>query len=223
MQTSDYIALEEQLGAHNYKPLDVVLTKGEGVWVWDVDGNRYLDCLSAYSALRSTKPVVSVTAVRTGSGKSQTSRRVVSLLKTQGKRVVTVRHPMPYGDLIRQVVQRFAAYEDFDRHHCTIEEREEYEPVVAMGSVVYAGVDYEKILRRAEKEADVIVWDGGNNDTPFFKPDVNTDPSKRPLKNTHTWATSCPPWVTAKPRLRIWKRPSTPPPVMWCWRRRPSI
>jgi len=126
-----------------------------------------------YTMLRSTKPVVSVTAVRTGSGKSQTSRRVVSLLKAQGKRVVTVRHPMPYGDLIRQVVQRFAAYEDFERHHCTIEEREEYEPVVAMGSVVYAGVDYEKILRRAEKEADVIVWDGGNNDTPFFKPDVN--------------------------------------------------
>ena len=126
-----------------------------------------------YTMLKSTKPVVSVTAVRTGCGKSQTSRQVVSLLKAQGKRVVTVRHPMPYGDLTKQVVQRFAAYEDFDRHNCTIEEREEYEPVVAMGSVVYAGVDYEKILREAEKEADVIVWDGGNNDTPFFKPDVS--------------------------------------------------
>lgn len=126
-----------------------------------------------YTMLKSTKPVVSVTAVRTGCGKSQTSRQVVSILKAQGKKVVTVRHPMPYGDLTKQIVQRFATYDDFERHNCTIEEREEYEPVVAMGSVVYAGVDYEKILREAEKEADVIVWDGGNNDTPFFNPDVN--------------------------------------------------
>ena len=126
-----------------------------------------------YTMLKSAKPVVSVTAVRTGCGKSQTSRQVVALLKSQGKKVVTVRHPMPYGDLTKQIVQRFAAYDDFERHNCTIEEREEYEPVVAMGSVVYAGVDYEKILREAEKEADVIVWDGGNNDTPFFKPDVS--------------------------------------------------
>ncbi len=126
-----------------------------------------------YTMLTSSKPVVSVTAVRTGCGKSQTSRQVVALLKAQGKKVVTVRHPMPYGDLTKQIVQRFAAYEDFERHNCTIEEREEYEPVVAMGSVVYAGVDYEKILREAEKEADVIVWDGGNNDTPFFKPDIS--------------------------------------------------
>jgi predicted GTPase len=125
-----------------------------------------------YTMLKSTQPVVSVTAVRTGCGKSQTSRQVVALLRTQGKRVVTVRHPMPYGDLTKQIVQRFAAYEDFERHNCTIEEREEYEPVVAMGSVVYAGIDYEKILREAEQEADVIVWDGGNNDTPFYKPDV---------------------------------------------------
>ncbi|GBC64135.1 GTPase [Desulfonema ishimotonii] len=128
---------------------------------------------AAYTMLRSEKKVVSVCAVRTGCGKSQTSREVVRVLQEMGKKVVSVRHPMPYGDLTQQVVQRFATYADLDRYHCTIEEREEYEPVVDMGAVIYAGVDYEKILREAEKEADVIVWDGGNNDTPFYKPDVN--------------------------------------------------
>jgi predicted GTPase len=128
---------------------------------------------ASYTMLKSSKKVVSVCAVRTGCGKSQTSRHIVRVLKDEGKRVVAVRHPMPYGDLTKQVVQRFAAYEDFGKHGCTIEEREEYEPVVDMGAIIYAGVDYGKILRQAEVEADVIIWDGGNNDTPFFKPDVH--------------------------------------------------
>ncbi len=122
--------------------------------------------------LKSSKPVVAVTAVRTGSGKSQTTRYVCKLLQDMGKKVVAIRHPMPYGDLVAQAVQRFASYEDLDRHQCTIEEREEYEPHIDRGIVVYAGVDYERILRQAEQEADVIVWDGGNNDIPFYKPDL---------------------------------------------------
>ncbi|MBL0715847.1 MAG: GTPase [Desulfosarcina sp.] len=128
---------------------------------------------ATYTMLRASKPVVSVCAVRTGCGKSQTTRKVCDIMREQGQRVVAVRHPMPYGDLTQQVVQRFATYEDFDRHQCTIEEREEYEPLVAQGIVVYAGVDYKKILEAAEREADVIVWDGGNNDTPFYYPDVH--------------------------------------------------
>jgi predicted GTPase len=126
-----------------------------------------------YTMIESSKTVISVCAVRTGCGKSQTSREIVRALQGMGKKVVSVRHPMPYGDLTQQVVQRFADYDDFDKHNCTIEEREEYEPVVNMGAVIYAGVDYEKILRQAEQEAEVIVWDGGNNDTPFFKPDIH--------------------------------------------------
>lgn len=126
-----------------------------------------------YTMIESYKPVVSVCAIRTGCGKSQTSRQVMRLLQSAGKKVVTIRHPMPYGDLTKQVVQRFATMEDMDRYNCTIEEREEYEPVVAMGSVIYAGVDYGLILQQAEQEADVIIWDGGNNDTPFYKPKVN--------------------------------------------------
>ena len=126
-----------------------------------------------YTMIASTRPVISVCAVRTGCGKSQTSRQVLRILQGMGRRAVSVRHPMPYGDLTEQVVQRFASYADLDRYHCTIEEREEYEPVVDMGIPIYAGVDYEKILREAEKEADVIVWDGGNNDTPFYKPDIH--------------------------------------------------
>lgn len=125
-----------------------------------------------HTMLRSAKPVVAVTAVRTGVGKSQTTRRVVAVLKDMGLRVVVVRHPMPYGDLAAQAVQRFATYDDLDRHHCTIEEREEYEPHLDRGAVVYAGVDYERILRQAEAEADVVVWDGGNNDFPFYRPDL---------------------------------------------------
>lgn len=124
--------------------------------------------------LPSSKPVVSINAVRTGSGKSQTSRYVVGALQEMGfERVVAVRHPMPYGNLEQQAVQRFATHEDLDRHQCTIEEREEYEPYVDIGAVIYAGVDYHRILEAAEEEADVIVWDGGNNDLPFYKPDLH--------------------------------------------------
>jgi predicted GTPase len=124
------------------------------------------------SMLRAKVPVVSVCAVRTGAGKSQTTRRVIRILRERGKRVVAIRHPMPYGDLVRQRVQRFARLEDLDLHQCTIEEREEYEPHIASGGVIYAGVDYGGIVAEAEKEADVIVWDGGNNDLPFYVSDV---------------------------------------------------
>ncbi|KPJ53585.1 GTPase [candidate division TA06 bacterium DG_24] len=131
--------------------------------------------------LASRVPVVSVCAVRTGSGKSQTTRRISDLLKSRGKRVVVVRHPMPYGDLGEQAVQRFETREDLDAYRCTIEEREEYEPHLERGTVVYAGVDYGKILARAEAEAEIILWDGGNNDMPFYRPDlyvVVTDPHR---------------------------------------------
>ncbi len=125
------------------------------------------------TCIESKRPVLSICAVRTGAGKSQTTRYAIRTLKEMGKKVVAVRHPMPYGDLTRQVCQRFAKLSDLDRHDCTIEEREEYEPHIEKGVVVYAGVDYEKILRKAEQEADVIVWDGGNNDLPFYKTDLH--------------------------------------------------
>jgi predicted GTPase len=131
--------------------------------------------------LRSKKPVIAITAVRTGCGKSQVSRRITDILRDMGKKTVAIRHPMPYGDLARQAVQRFATHADLDLHKCTIEEREEYEPHIDNGVIVYAGTDYGAILEEAEKEADVIVWDGGNNDTPFFKPDLwitVTDPHR---------------------------------------------
>ena len=128
---------------------------------------------ATYTMLKSQKTVVAVCAVRTGCGKSQTTRHVCNIMKSHGKRVVAVRHPMPYGDLTQQVIQRFASYEDLINQQCTIEEREEYEPLVSQGIVVYAGIDYKRILESAEKEADVIVWDGGNNDTPFYYPDVH--------------------------------------------------
>jgi predicted GTPase len=123
--------------------------------------------------LRSTKPVVAICAVRTGSGKSQTTRHVAGLLRDAGKRVAVLRHPMPYGDLTQQVAQRFAHYEDLDAADATIEEREEYEPHIAEGNLVFAGIDYDRILRLAAREADVVLWDGGNNDTPFIKPDLH--------------------------------------------------
>jgi predicted GTPase len=128
---------------------------------------------ATYTMLRSRKPVIAVCAVRTGCGKSQTTRKVCDILHDQGRKVVVVRHPMPYGDLRSQVVQRFTSYQDFERQNCTIEEREEYEPLVEKGIVVYAGVDYGRILEAAEEEAQVIVWDGGNNDTPFYFPDIH--------------------------------------------------
>ncbi len=126
----------------------------------------------ADTQVKSTKPVIAVCAVRTGSGKSQTSRKIVQMLMAKGLKVVAIRHPMPYGDLVAQKVQRFATVADLKKHKCTIEEMEEYEPHVVRGNVIYAGVVYEAILREAEKEADVILWDGGNNDFPFYKTDL---------------------------------------------------
>jgi predicted GTPase len=125
-----------------------------------------------HSAIKSKVPVIAVCAVRTGSGKSQTTRAIAGILRAKGRRVVAIRHPMPYGDLEKQAVQRYATYADLDKNKCTIEEREEYEPHIDKGIIVYAGVDYERILRQAENEADVILWDGGNNDTPFYVPDL---------------------------------------------------
>lgn len=148
-----------------------VESKGVTFSTFDVDATM----------LPSTKPVIAVCAVRTGCGKSQTSRRVTEILKDIGKKTVAIRHPMPYGDLAKQAVQRFATFEDLDTHDCTIEEREEYEPHLRNGVIVYAGIDYAAILAEAEKEADVIIWDGGNNDTPFYKPDLwiaVTDPHR---------------------------------------------
>ncbi len=123
--------------------------------------------------IRADRPVVAVCAVRTGCGKSQTSRAVAKYFRERGKKVTAIRHPMPYGDLAKQAVQRFAAYDDLDRHECTIEEREEYEPYIDLGGVVYAGIDYGAILAEAQKESDIIIWDGGNNDTPFYAPDLH--------------------------------------------------
>uniref|UniRef100_A0A7C1PC30 GTPase n=1 Tax=Thermofilum pendens TaxID=2269 RepID=A0A7C1PC30_THEPE len=133
------------------------------------------------SMLRARKPVIAVTASRTGAGKSTVSRYIAKVLREHGVSYVVIRHPMPYGELKNSVVQRIASYEDLDRYNCTIEEREEYEPHIAMGNVVYAGVDYELVLREAEKEADVIIWDGGNNDLPFIRPDLHitvVDPTR---------------------------------------------
>ncbi len=128
---------------------------------------------NAKTMLKAKKPVIAVCAVRTGCGKSQTTRRLSLLLRKRGYKIVVVRHPMPYGNLLKQACQRFASYEDLEKNECTIEEREEYEQHIQNGFIVYAGVDYEKILREAEKEADIILWDGGNNDTPFFRPDLH--------------------------------------------------
>ncbi|MBK6536424.1 MAG: GTPase [Ignavibacteria bacterium] len=124
------------------------------------------------TAIKSSKPVIAVVASRTGAGKSQTSRKVVEILQALGKKTVSIRHPMPYGNLVKQKVQRFALLSDLKKHKCTIEEMEEYEPHISRGNIIYAGVDYEAIVREAEKEADVIIWDGGNNDLPFYKSDL---------------------------------------------------
>jgi predicted GTPase len=150
-------------------PHEYVMQKGSQVLA---AGANYMLLSPEQTQIKASVPVISVCAIRTGCGKSQTSRKIVGLLKDMGKKVVAIRHPMPYGDLAEQAVQRFAAYEDLDRHDCTIEEREEYEPYIDKGLVVYAGVDYEKIVRQAEKEADIIIWDGGNNDMPFIVPDL---------------------------------------------------
>jgi predicted GTPase len=135
-------------------------------------GADYLLLGTRHTMVKSVKPLIAVCAARTGSGKSQTSRRVAEILTAQGKKVVVIRHPMPYGDLAAQAVQRFETYDDLEKHQVTIEEREEYEPHIAAGRVVYAGVDYEAILRQAEQEADVVIWDGGNNDLSFYEADL---------------------------------------------------
>ncbi len=150
-------------------PYDTVMHIGSRVMA---AGAKFSMMGTTPTMIESSKPVISICAVRTGCGKSQTTREVVRQLMSMGKKVVSVRHPMPYGDLEAQKVQRFATIEDLTKHKCTIEEMEEYEPHIAMGSVIYAGVDYEAILREAEKEADVIIWDGGNNDMSFYKPDL---------------------------------------------------
>jgi predicted GTPase len=147
-----------------------LMDKAAHVNAWGAD---FVLAGAGRTMLDSAVPVIAVTAVRTGVGKSQTTRHVSRVLRAMGKKVVAVRHPMPYGDLAAQVCQRFASYEDLDRHDCTIEEREEYEPHIDNGFVVYAGVDYQQILRAAESEAEVILWDGGNNDTPFYRPDLH--------------------------------------------------
>jgi len=147
-----------------------VMHKASKVIAW---GAHFKMLGSEPTMIKSTKPVIAIGAVRTGCGKSQTTRRVAQILKDAGLKVAAIRHPMPYGDLVKQKVQRFATIEDLAKHKCTIEEMEEYEPHIITGTIVYAGVDYEAIVREAEKEADIILWDGGNNDMPFYKPDLN--------------------------------------------------
>lgn len=161
--------VNEVVFSYSDVPFEYVMTKASIV---NAAGVSFRLMGAAETMIKSTKPVVSVLAVRTGSGKSQTSRKIVQLLQNAGKKVVAVRHPMPYGDLVKQKVQRYAEFSDLDKYECTIEEREEYEPHVARGGVIYAGVDYEAILREAEKEADIILWDGGNNDMSFYKSDL---------------------------------------------------
>ncbi len=162
--------IDQVIFAYSDVPHEYVMHKASAVLAAGAD---YRLLGPRHTMLKSVRPVVSVGAVRTGSGKSQTTRRVCEILQNLGKKVVAVRHPMPYGNLVVQAVQRFAQYSDLDEYECTIEEREEYEPHLDRGTVVYAGVDYEAILRRAEAEADVVVWDGGNNDLPFYQPDVH--------------------------------------------------
>ena len=152
---------------------DVTYNKVMGVSaIVNAAGADFMLLGPAQTQIKSTKPVISVCAVRTGCGKSQTSRKVIEVLMEMGLKVVAVRHPMPYGNLVEQKVQRFATIDDLKKHKCTIEEMEEYEPHVVRGNVIYAGVDYEAILREAEKEADVVIWDGGNNDFSFYVPDL---------------------------------------------------
>lgn len=155
--------------AYSDLPYDYVMHMGARV---NAAGADFEMMGTKHTFAPSTKPVIAVTAVRTGCGKSQVSRFIASRLRAAGKKVVSVRHPMPYGDLAEQAVQRMATIEDIDNYKCTIEEREEYEKHVEEGGIIYAGVDYEAILREAEKEADIVLWDGGNNDMPFYKPDL---------------------------------------------------
>ncbi len=161
--------VEEVVFSYSDVPFNYVMTKASIV---NAAGVSFKLLGAQETMIESTKPVIAVLATRTGCGKSQTSRKIVRLLREAGKKVVAIRHPMPYGDLVKQKVQRFATLEDLKTHNCTIEEIEEYEPHIALGGIIYAGVDYEAIVREAEKEADVILWDGGNNDMSFYKADV---------------------------------------------------
>ena len=163
------LKVDEVVFSYSDVPFNYVMTKASIV---NAAGVSFRLLGAGETQVKSKKPLVAVLAVRTGSGKSQTSRKIVEVLTAAGKKVVAIRHPMPYGDLVKQKVQRFATYADLKKHKCTIEEIEEYEPHIARGGVIYAGVDYEAILREAEKEADVILWDGGNNDFSFYKADV---------------------------------------------------
>jgi len=166
--------------AYSDQPHEVVMHKASLV---NATGADFMLMGARNTMVKTSKPLVTVCAVRTGCGKSQTTRAVIKALKAKGLKVVSIRHPMPYGDLVKQKVQRFAELKDLELHNCTIEEMEEYEPHIMMNSVIYAGVDYEAIVREAEKEADVIIWDGGNNDIPFYCSDkqlniVVTDPHR---------------------------------------------
>ena len=161
--------VDEVVFAYSDVPYDYVMHKSALV---NSLGADFRLMSTKETQVKSTKPVVAICAVRTGCGKSQTTRRVAAILQEMGLKVAAIRHPMPYGDLVKQRVQRFATYADLDKHECTIEEREEYEPHLDNGVIVYAGVDYEAILREAEKEVDVVLWDGGNNDFAFYKPDL---------------------------------------------------
>jgi len=162
-------SIDEVIFSYSDVPYQYIMEKAAYVMK---AGARFAVEGSTPTMIKSSKPVVAVCAVRTGCGKSQTTRRVVEVLREMGQKVVVIRHPMPYGDLAKQACQRFATLADLDKHKCTIEEREEYEPHIVRGVTVYAGVDYEMIVRKAEKEADIILWDGGNNDMPFYKPDL---------------------------------------------------
>jgi predicted GTPase len=162
-------SIEEVVFAYSDVSYNYVMSKASAV----VAAGAHFKVLGAQPTMvKSTAPVIAVVAVRTGSGKSQTSRKVCKILREMGKKVVAVRHPMPYGDLVKQKVQRYGSLDDLVKFECTVEEMEEYEPHIVNGTIIYAGVDYEAILRQAEKEADVIVWDGGNNDMSFYKPDL---------------------------------------------------
>jgi len=161
--------VNEVIFSYSDVPFDYVMTKGADI---NALGASFRMLGAAETMIQSTKPVIAVVATRTGAGKSQTSRKVMEILNAMGKKTVAIRHPMPYGNLNAQKVQRFANIGDLKKHNCTIEEMEEYEPHVVRGNVIYAGVDYEAIVRQAEKEADIILWDGGNNDMPFYKPDL---------------------------------------------------
>jgi len=147
-----------------------IMEKGQEVNSY---GAHFTVAGSTPTMIESSKPLISVCAVRTGCGKSQTTRKIAKILSESGRKVVAIRHPMPYGDLVKQKVQRYGSIEDLKKHHCTIEEMEEYEPHIVNGVIIYAGVDYKAILDEAEKEADIILWDGGNNDMPFYRPDLN--------------------------------------------------